>query len=393
MRKLPFILTFVMFLLAGCLSQTTASEVTPKPLLPIYQEKLPMMADFFDFADSGKTFLLAGSYRYIYLYDSATFEKHVVVREVDGESFFSILGAGHIDDNTWYVATGYYYPNPDYKEPPPRQNNYLRRNLSKSAVSIRQIKPAREIYNYDLKGAMNAGVFANKNHIAYRWRLVDWHTGETHTVDMAHPNGFDYQLTSDSQVITKPYRGQFYLFSNPLKKESSVWDFSSAWSNTTLMLSPNAHYALFRTEKGGCQLWQVPQKKRLGRCGHSKLWGEKFSRAVFRRDSQAFAVSTDNKITVYSTQPFEPLITLTLDEKIDIVAFNEEHLAAIDDTGMLRVWNIKENRLLGEYLFSEGSGAHSLFYSSNMMAFQPGGNKLVISNLGQLFVFDLAAEQ
>jgi len=391
MRKLPFILTFVMFLLAGCLSQTTASEVTQKPLLPIYQEKIPITVRYFDFADGGKTFLLAGRYSFLSLYDATTFKKYATIREVDGGKDIYILGAGHIDDNTWYVATGYQYPNPDYKEVPWGQHNYLPRVLSKSAVSIRQIKLAREIYYYDLKG-VDTEVFANKNHIAWSWTMLNWHTGESYKVNVPYPKGYYYLASSDLVVMQSLLQKNIYYFFNPLKQEGNVWDFGYSWSGSDLMLSRDANYALYRTEKGRCELWQVGEKKRLGHCGRIKLWGDKTTRAVFRRDSQAFAVSAENKITLYSIEPFKPLTTLTLKKNIDMLAFNEEYLSTIDEGGMLRVWNIHENKLLGEYNLSQyhnNNGSRMAIQSSYFMGFQPGGSKLVVS-VGQLLVFDLA---
>jgi len=391
MRRLPFVLIIVIFLLNGCLRQSTVSVAASRPLLPIYQEELPITTRFFDFADGGETFLLAGRYSFLHIYDSTTFKKHVMIKEVDGEDEFSVLGAGYIDDNTWYVATGYHYPNPDYKESPPGQNNYLRRYLSKGVVSIRQVEPAREIYNYDLQDFSHERVFANKNHIAYRGTLVNWHNGEVSVVEIAYPVG-SYYFTPASQVITRSMLRDVYLFYDPLKKEVEHWHFSFRRYGTELILSRDGRYALFRKKKGSCALWQLTPKKRLGRCGRSKLWGDKISRAVFRRDSQVFAVSAENKITLYSIEPFKSLMTLALKEPVDILALSEEYLAAIDKTGMLRVWSIKENKLLGEYRFSENhSGLARFSSSSRQMAFQPGGSKLVVSNLDQLVVFDLAA--
>jgi len=336
--------------------------------------------------------LLAGSYRYVYFYEAVTFRKRVAIRkESRKEGVFSILGAGYIDDNTWYVATGKTYPNPDYKESLPGQNNYLHRGLTRSDISIRQIEPSRELYRDDLHGSGIKTVFANKNHIAYRWTMVNWRTGEQYKVDMPHPIVTFYNLTPDSQVVTKFLRRDAYLFYSPLKQEGVVWDFAFQWSDSNLMLSRDARYALVGTEKGGCELWQVAQKKRLGRCGRSKLWGDKITHAVFRRDSQAFVVSAENKITLYSIEPFKSLMTLVLKEPVDMLALNEEYFAAIDKAGMLRVWDINENKLLAEYRFSENhDGLAEFSSSSRQMAFQPGGSKLVVSNLSQLLVFDLA---
>jgi len=394
MRRLPFILIIVIFLLNGCLRQSTVSVAASRPLVPIYQEELPITTRFFDFADKGKTFLLAGHYSFLYIYDAATFEKRVMIREVDGEDEFSVLGAGYIDDNTWYVATGYNYPNPDYKESAPGQNNYLRKFLSKSVISIRQVEPEHEIYNHDLNGRMSVGVFANKDHIAYGWHFIDWHTGESYKVDVPYPNGY-YNLASSRLVVMRSFlqKKNIYLFFNPLKQEGKFWNFGSSWSGSDLMLSRDANYALFRTEKGGCELWQVPQKERLGRCGRSKLWGDKTTRGVFRRDSQAFAVSAENKITLYSIEPFKSLMTLTLAKPVDMLAFSENYLAAVDEVGMLRVWSIHNNKLLGEYDLSQyHNGIRVLMNSHHFMGFQPGGNKLVVS-VGQLLVFDLELVQ
>jgi|GEM_PF-2079190 len=393
-RFKAFLCCIVMLLLSGCLRQTAVSQETPQQtLLPIYQEKLPTSARFFEFADNGKKFLAAGSFSFVHIYDADTFKKRVVIKEVDGKEDFSVLGAGFIDDNTWYLASRYSYPNPDYKKvrPPELSNEYL----GKRIVSIRKIDSLHEVYQYDLGDGGAARVFANKEHIAHRWKFINWHNGKTYKVDMAHHAGFSYQLTSDSQVITQGFQRNFYLFNNPVKQESVGWDFGFSWSSSKLIISPDARYALYRTDKGSCELWLVPQKRRLGNCGRGKIWGEKNSRAVFQRDSKALAVSAENKIHIYSTEPFKKLITLTLEKSVDNLALSGNYLAAIDEIGTLRVWDIAKNRLLGQYQISEYSYHGKGLVSLKTMVFQPAGSKLVVTDFNlsasQLLVFDLAA--
>jgi len=390
MRSFQICLLICVLLLTGCPKQAAIShsvpQEPPQTLLPIHQEKLPGMADFFDFADGGKTFLLAGDHRFIYLYDTASLKKLETIKEVDGEDFFSVHGAGYIDDNTWYIATYYAYPNPDYKQGAP---TYVHRNLTKSTVSIREINSSRELYQGDFYGKR---AFVNKNHIGSGECLINWHTEENHRAYIIHPGEFSYQLTHNNLVISKDYRRDRYLFHNPIKQEKTIWDFG--YGDSKLTLSPDANYALYRSSKGRCELWQVPNKERLGRCGNSRFWGEKNSRAVFQRDNQAFAVSDGNRISLYATQPFKKLTSLVLPNTVETLALNEGRLAAIDASGTLRVWDIRENKLLGEYIFNQYISHEGI---TNFMEFQPLGSRLVITYSGteatKLVVFDLAQIQ
>jgi len=286
-----------------------------------------------------------------------------------------IDGAGYIDDNTWYFA------------------NKLRNhsNPRTGSVNIWQVEPLREIHKYQWDGlSERPPVLANRNHIAHREKMLNWHDGRVYDLSIGH---LDYMLTPDSQVVTSHHYSGIYQFYDPIKQESTFWDIGSDWLNQKLTLSPDASYALITSSKGRCELWRVLQKEELGRCGRSRLFGgTKWQKVAFQRDSQAFAFAAGNeKISVYEAQPFKQVMSVTMPNEVQALALNEGRLAAVDKSGTVRVWNVAANKLLGEYV----NDSESLVTFS--IALQPGGGKLVVTQFdrdlqqSQLMVFDLDA--
>jgi len=356
-------------LLSGCLHTATSSQAVAPTLTPIHTEALPVTARFLEFSGNGRTFIVAGKYNFVHLRDAATLEKRVAI-DSGGElgapdMFDNVLatrGAGYIDDNIWYVATD------DGK------------NVS---ASIRQIDPPRELYKHDLGKGSERPVIANKNHLAYVGTLLNWHDGTSYKVDRAHPGSFGYTLTASSQVMTYNVFNGDVLLHDPVRQESMYWNIGFPIAD--FILSSDERYAVAQAPKGKCVLWQLPEKERLGSCGRGGLWGEKWTRSVFQRDGRAFAVSTDNEIRVYTVQPFKLLMKVALREKPVIgLTLDNGRLAAGDENGAISVWNVADGSLLGEYA---GDPNLKEFYS--LLAFQPGGNRLAVSQNNQLLVFEL----
>jgi len=306
----------------------------------------------------------------MYLYDSATFKKLTAIqRDSGGHGLLKILGSGYIDDNTWYFATD------DF--------NYENKSRDTS-VSIWQIEPPREIYKHVFLSGSGAPVFVNKNHIAQGEELLNWHDGRTYDALITRVGLVHYMLTPDSQVVSSSGLAKsVYLFHDPVKQEGMDWDIGSG----DLTLSPDARYAVVSSYRGKCELWQLPQKEQLGNCRRGWLLeSKKWNQATFRRDSSAFAIAAGNEAFVYATAPFQSILAVTMPKTIQALALSESLLAAVDESGTIRVWHIDENKLIGEYT----SDSQSLT-SYVVLAFQPGGGKLAVSLSAQLMVFDLDA--
>jgi len=376
-RLSTLLLCASVFLLPGCPRHATLSEAAEQPLTPTYTEDLPGTAKFLEFSNKGNTFIVSGEYDFLYFYDALTLEKRMeVTKNPDKILFFSVRGAGYIDNNTWYFATDEFK---DHCSP---------RNTS---VNIWQIEPLREIHKYPWDGLSGRPpVLANRNHIVHREKMLNWHDGRVYDLSIGH---LDYMLTPDSQVVTSHHYSGLYQFYDPFKQESTFWDIGSDWLSQDLTLSPDASYALITSSKGRCELWRVPEKEELGRCGRNRLFGgTKWQKIAFQRDSQMFAFAAGNEtISVYATQPFKPLMSVTMPNEVQALALNEGQLAAVDKSGTVRVWDVEANKLLGEYT------NNSAFLATFSIALQPGGSKLVVTQFdktlqqAQLMVFDLDA--
>jgi len=342
--------------------------VAAQALTPVYTEKYLAIVKFLEYSANGQTFIAAGAHRFVHLHDAATFQKLVAIDSGGKfgapdmfDNMLATQGAGYIDDNTWYVATD------DGK------------NVS---ASIRQIEPPRELYKHNLGRGSDRPVIVNKTHLTYVETLLNWHDGASYKVAQAHPGSFGYTLAGNSQVMTyNAFNGEVLLH-DPVKQESAVWN--TGFSIRRMALSADARYAVALSDKGKCVLWRLPEKERLGSCGRGGLADSKQTQIMFQRDSRAFARSVNDEIRVYATQPFKLLMKAAMPERVTGLALSEGRLAAADNVGTIRVWNIAENRLLGEYPADPEARR-----GPSVLAFQPGGSQLAVSQSNQLMVFDL----
>jgi len=346
----------ILLLSSGLQQTASAEEMVPK-IEPIYIEKLPDVAAAFEFSEDGKTFILAGNHSFLYLYDAKTLEK---ITSLIGTRYeLRIRGAGYIDSDTWYFATDH----PDTK--------------LITRFSIRQIEPQREIHQYDVPIVFGKlRTITSKDYIIHSKTMLNWRTGKTYQVDIIDDPRSGYTLTDNNQLVTRNYHGNLYLFNDPIEQKSITVDVGSPFN----ILSPRAQYALVGTTLGGCKLLQMPQKAHIGRC---RQWGKQWGEAEFQPDNQIFAISSKNEIYVYATQPFNFLMTATMADEVVVVSLGEGRLAAQDDSGNIRVWDITKKKLLGEYRKGIGGQSHG------RMNFQPHGNKLAVTKYGHLLVFDL----
>jgi len=352
------------FLLTGCLHTVASPQAAMQKLVPVYTEKYPTTAEFLEYSGNGKTFIAAGGCCFVNLYEAFDYKKLAALNSEssdDFDMFTAIRGAGYIDDNTWYFST----------------------DEGDASASIRQIEPPRELYKHNLGRGTNRPVIANKSHLAFVDTLLDWHNDASYKVIEAHPGWFGYTLTSNSRVMTYNVFNGDVLFYDPVKQESMSWN--TGFRIGSLILSADERYAVVHSDQGKCVLWQLPEKERLGSCGSGELWGEKWTRSVFQRDGRAFAVSTDNEIRVYTVQPYKLLTKVTMGEKPVIsLALDSGRLAAGNEDGMIRVWNVADGSSLGEYTSNPTPKI-----LESVLAFQPNGTQLAVSQSGKLIVFDL----
>jgi len=370
------------FLLSGCPLHAALSETAEQSLTPIYTEDVPHFVKFLEFSNDGSTFIAAGQSNFLYFYDALTFEKRMeVTKNLNKNQNFDVGGAGYIDNNTWFFVT----------------DELNDRDEKSPSVSIWQIEPLREIHKYPWDYLSSSPARANQNHIAYGGKMLNWHDGRVYK--LSGGSGEHYMLTPDSHVVTSHLYSSIYQFYDPFKQESTFWDIGSdsnrSWRYQQLTLSPDANYALITSIKGRCELWRVPQKEELGHCGHPRLFGwirTKREEIAFQRDSQRFAFTAgDKKISVYETQPFRQMMSVTMSDAVQALALNEGRLAAVDQSGTVRVWDVAANKLLGEYVSPSKSLSHFA------IALQPGGGKLAVARWNkplyqnQLMIFDLDA--
>jgi len=378
MKRFSILLIYAaVLLLSGCPRHVVLPPVlapeTAQTLVPLHTEKMSRIVEFLEFSERGRTFVAAGTHKFAYLYDANNFERLMTIQRSDNVRDYIIIGGiGYIDDNTWYLATDEY-------------TNGVR----DASISIRQIEPPREIHKYPAPGFSSIGVLANKTHIAHDGNLLNWRDGRTYEVIRAHGGRYGYLLTPDSQVVTLTPNEKTYLFYDPVKQESMFWNIGS---HKRFALSPDGKYALVVSNWGKCGLWQLPQKEQVGSCGDDGLLGgKKWGRVAFGRDSRAFAFVLGNEIHVYATEPVKPLMVASIPKAVDALALNEGRLAATDASGTIRVWDVAENKVLGEYVISDYPSDSEAARRYNLLAFQPGGSKLAASYARQLMVFDLGS--
>jgi len=355
MNRSLIVLFCTVFFLSGCLRHNTVQQNFAQALAPVSSQKLPGLAKFLEFSENGQSLIVASDYNFVHLYDFTALENRFAMQKNDMTGPFIVKGTGYIDDNTWYFAMSAF---------------------DDDVISIRQIEPSREIYRQRLGVISNTPVFANKTHVATIATMWNWRDGSAYRVVLDSPGVFSLGMTADSLIIGQNYFGKSYLFHDPVKQDVVVWYAGS----DKLTFSSDARYAVLSSGEGKCELWRFylrsplssTQNERVGQCGRATFWGSAWQQIVFQRDSKVFAAATENKIVVYATEPFEQLMSATMPGRVIALALDADRLAAADESGIMRVWHTKTNKLLGVYTRDlESASNHAL------LAFQPGGNKLV----------------
>jgi len=352
-------------LLTGCLRTTESPPA--QTLVPIYKEKYSDVFDSLEYSNNGQT-LVATGMLFASLYNSTDHKKLVEVKaDLDSNLGISriFMGAGHIDDNTWYFATSI-----------PGEN---------LIVDIRQIVPARDLVKYDIGHDSNRPILANRNHVTNGMTLLNWHDGKRYKVDI-EVGAFGYTLTENSRVMTyNPIISNTVLVHDPVRQEHLQLDTGSRVGEVAL--SADAKYAITVSRKGHCVVWYIPEKRKTGSCGRTSLIN---SKQTFRPDGRSFRVLVNDEIREYETHTLKLLsavpLRLKMPATIISLAMNDNWLAALDEKGHLRAWSLVNGMLRGEYV-NEAMAGYDLGGSN--LAFQPHGNRLAVSQSTWLIVFDL----
>jgi len=348
-------------LLCGCLHTAASPETSAQTMTPIYTERLPMTVKFLEFSANGKTFVVGGEYWFVNLYDSLTY-KNLATFTKENTDYLeqgSVQGTGYIDNNTWYFAAG--------------------RDV---ITVIRQIDPPREIFRQVFEHGSDKGVGVNKNHIAYRDTLLNWHDSSSYKVENAHSARFGYALTAGSRVLSYNAFNGDILLDDPIGEDTLYWN--AGFPITSLALSRDEKYAVALSHKGKCAAWRLPEKKRIGSCGSKLALTDKSVQSVFQRDGRLFAVSVGNEIQVYRTEPYQLILSVAMLKPVMALALGENRLAASDEDGMMRIWSIDDASLIGQYAHDP-----ALTSFTNRLDFQPNGSLLAATQGGQLMLFDL----
>ncbi len=366
-RSLMFLFGVGTLLLSGCLCTSALPQAAAQTLTLLYTEKSVTTAEFLEYSDNGQTLIAAGDCCFVNLHDAHTHEKLVALNKESSdefEMFTPVIGAGFIDDNIWFF--GFDIPG------------------NSTVASIRQIEPPHELFKKNFYDRGNSPVITNKDYVAYNRELLNWHDGTSYKVAEAHPAMFGYTMAGESQIMTYNAFNGDVLVHDPVRQEKLFWN--TGFRISRMALSTDAKYAAALSNHGKCVLWKLPEKERLGSCGVGGLLDGKLTGAVFQRDSRALAVSVDDEIRVYATQPFKLLMKAAMPKPVTGLALSEGRLAAGDNNGNIRVWNVAGHALLGEYVTPQPA-------MINKLAFQPGGTRLAASltsqHLSQLLIFEL----
>ena len=335
--------------------------------------------DISAFSEDGSTFLAAGKHDGVRLYRTSNFEllekfnDKWRFRQQEGESTWSImnrvLGAGYIDKNTLYYIIDH---NKVMADPTKEFRFFQDTRYWERVIHIRSIDPPREIYTHTFpnpEGGDFPPLLANENYVLYTdTGIFNWRTEEIRT-RIPDWSGFGpgtgtIALTHDGRVLINIYART--VISDPFGgRETEKYPFVST-------LTPDERYLIALEENGDCALRLFDEKREIARCGTARPFGfgiKKRATAV-SPDSKMFAISINDKVRVYRIEPFRLERTFKAPKHVKALALsNDGWLASGDENGHLLLWDIASGKLAGK--FDDKSWANS-------MAFQPGGNLLVL---------------
>jgi WD40 repeat protein len=357
------------FMLVGCPTAQVAQSggLQPTPLLlEVYSEELPSGVKFLEYSSDGSLLVAASGYRFAALYSA---DDYSPLEKYDEPDSSSIHGAGFIDTNTWYYAI---------------DNNENRKQL----VHIRTIQPAQEVFSYAIHDYGDDKTFVNSAYIANGNYLYNWHTKRIYRFMPADVRITGYRLTPSNRVLTTSWPGAknpFIQIDDPVNGKVERWETSLL----NFAMTPDERFAIQVTGKGACDLWQLPERKVVQHCEQDVNFGSYSTRLSVAPGGATFAFSRDQHIKIYRIEPFQ------LEQKLEmpgivsaLVLSDDGWLAAMDQNGRLRVWDVTTGTLVGVAQYDQ-EGITDYLPERTQLAFRPGGRHLAAGVRDHLKILEL----
>ncbi|MDR0563402.1 MAG: hypothetical protein LBG78_00510 [Azoarcus sp.] len=403
MRNFPTLfLGVLLFLLNGGVVSGEAQENIPPTIKLVHSEEFGSTR--FEFSEDGSTFIMVNSYegyrafRFIRSSDFSILEQESETRpwwsdeenKNRNKDWREIRSAGYIDANTWYYIEQLL----SYNDVTPTGE---KRQVGRDAVivHIKTLHPPKEIYTRSLDRteygwARNDGDdVANSRYVFFGdcSSLLDWRTNEIRRYPLGMcfepylPKGFKYKLTLKGQImVTAPEKT---LLGEPFKKaEAEILEIGGE-------LTPDERHMVALKDTGECIVWQFEERREIGRCGTGRLFGLgiKEKHLALSRDSKTFATSVNQKIRVYSIEPFRLLMEITAPQNVMTLALSGDgRIAGGFEDGRIQAWEVPTGKIIGQ------GDASYVRNNVRKLIFQPGGNLLAAwAMFGGVLFFELPA--
>jgi len=280
--------------------------------------------------ESGRYLLVSGTSGRVELYDAASLERLTSLQV--GNGFASINGSGFIDSNRYFV--GYV----DGK-----------REALRTFVKILQIEPEKLLYEHAFDVGADVPLRANADYVAYRGTLLDWQrTRRSFEVASAHPGYAGvYALTESGRVFSSNLAGKALLLHDPRTNQRWYWE--SGIKPFDAAITRSERHVIAIDDTGSCKVWRLPEIEPLSRCGWGSLVANRRGHVVVAPRAERFAVSVDNRVRVYSLEPYALMGEFAMPATVAKMALaDEDRLAVADEQGNVEVWDARAGTSLGQ---------------------------------------------
>lgn len=328
MRLIPVVAAL---LLCGCQSATTPfTGQADAPALSGPWLSLDEGIDHVSMDESGHYIYARGHYFGAELYEAGSLKK---LRKFKFQAPYGIVnGGGFIDNNTLYWG---------YKEVGGGERN--------TVAEIWRIKPNEKLFSYEFDNSADHPLVANKRYIAYPNTLVDWRNGSApmHALH-AHPGeaGF-YLITESGRVFSRNLLGKTLLLHDP--KTNQRWYWATGLMPFEAALTHSERHVIAIDDTGACKVWRMPEIESLDRCGWGTAFTQKRTRLAVAPHAERFAVSVENRVRVYSLEPYALIHEFRLPDPVETMALTDEgRLAVADEKGHLSLWDSATGAALGQ---------------------------------------------
>lgn len=363
--------------LSGCLSSGVAATTAP-PELRVHAVEVPQSdpessVNRLAFSPDGRYFLVARDHASVHLYRTGDTRLLTSYEDLESRPRPSILSAGFLGVNTYFIATLHSMPPVERRFGPDNLGREIL-DMSIRRVSVRSIEPPGEVASHVFPRGRDMQVKAKGRYFYYDEQLLDRDTGKVHAVPTAHPYGPRGTLTASGKVLTEAY-GHAVLYDH-------VTDTVVHWraDDGRNDITASEKYAITHSNDGACTVWRLPAAESLGRCGYSWPLTKAFANVLAHPSAERFAVSLDGRVRVYDIEPFRLVFETQLDTKVHALALSPgNRLAVATEHGTIVVWNIDEARLLGMHHLPYLKGD---YIPNESLQFSPDGRKLLTVAFG-----------